>query len=121
MDNDKKINAIEEIHRFMKPVRYKTRVVAISGVFLISAMVILTSGGDLNQPAIQASLFLAMFLIFVSVFAGRVALGFARRHFAGQPVHDYVLLYSEAEDLGDDPKKVADLIERRRIERENQR
>ena len=121
MESISKINAIMEIHEFMRPVKSKTRILAISGVALISAMVILTSAGDFNQIAVQASLFLAIGLIFVFVFAGRVALGLARRHFRNQAVHEYILMYSEAEDLRDDADKVSKMIERRRIERENRR
>jgi len=121
MDNTNKISAIEEIHEYMRPVKQKTRILTISGVILISAMVILTSGGDFSQPGVQAALFLAVFLIFAFVFAGRVALGIARKHFGGNPVHDYVMMYSEAEDLRDEPAKVAKMIERRRIEREKVR
>jgi hypothetical protein len=121
MDTAKKINAITEIHTYMRPIKQRTRAGAAGGVLLVSMLIILLSGGDFNQVGIQALLFLAMLMIFVMVFAGRVALSFARKKFGHLQMHEYVMMYSEPEDLREDPAKVSDLIERRRIDREKSR
>jgi hypothetical protein len=116
MSEDNKVSALAEIHDFIRKRKKLLRLILAPLFVTITVIVMLLDQPFANVFA-QFLIIMNLIVIFALVFSGRVAIGFARKHFGSRTPHKSLLEFTDAEDLGRELPDVLVDIRRRRFEK----